>query len=130
MRVEPIAPSALQGHLRVGRPRGHRDDGENQRKEDHGLVQHAAAIALIERIEHAAVPYVQPVLNAEIPQRNGDHREGEQPGRLPAALLQKPRAASQKRASRYCLVCCSSSSDMVKASLAHGIPVFSCTGAT
>ena len=71
VRVQPGAPPALQGHFRIGRRCGHDDHArEDQGEEDHRLVQHAAAVAVVERVEHGAVPDVQPVLKAEIHQRN------------------------------------------------------------
>ncbi len=73
--VQPFAPSALQGQFRIGGRCRHAHTSEDQGEKDHRLVQHLAAIALAERIEHGAVPYVQPVLNTEIDQRNRDHRE-------------------------------------------------------
>ena len=93
VRVEPLAPPALQSHFRICFCRADADHGENNREKYHGLVENAFAIALAERIEHAAVPYIEPVLKGEIHQRNDDDRESQQPACVPAAFA--PEAQSR-----------------------------------
>jgi hypothetical protein len=75
VRIQPFAPSALQRRLCIGGRCRDAHTREDQGKKDHRLVQHLAAVALVERVEHGAVPYVQPVLKTEIDKRNRDYRE-------------------------------------------------------
>lgn len=89
VRVQPLAPAALQGQFCIGGSCCHADDSGDQREKDRGLVQDGAAIALVEGIEHPAVPYVQPILQGEIHQRNGDDRERQWPRDAPATYPPK-----------------------------------------
>jgi hypothetical protein len=66
VRVQPFAPSALQRQFCKGCSCRHPNATEDQGEKDHRLVQHLTTIALIERIEYGAVPYVEPILNTEI----------------------------------------------------------------
>ena len=73
--VQPLAPPALEGHFRKrGRGRHPHDRGD-QREKDEGLVQQTAAITLVEGIERHAVPDVQPILQNEIHEGDGDDHE-------------------------------------------------------
>ena len=70
----------------MGGRRRHAHDSGDQREKGHGLVQHTAAITLVDGIEHCAVPYVQPILQGEIHQRNGDDHERQYPRGAPPTV--------------------------------------------
>ena len=84
--VQPGAPPTLQGQFRIGGDCPDAHAREDQGEEEQRLRQHPAAIALVERIKHDAVPDVQPVLQAEMHQCNGDHGDRQNPGRPPTAF--------------------------------------------
>jgi hypothetical protein len=91
VRVQPVAPPALEGHFCIrGRRRRAHERGD-EREKGHGLIQHPAAIALVEGIEHHAVPYVQPILEAEIHQAMAMTANVSDHAVRPPPFRQKPR---------------------------------------
>jgi len=81
------------------------------------LVQHLAAIALVEGIEHGAVPYVQPILQSEIDQPNADHRERQNPSRAPTAFAPESQRPVPK-------TCDEILSGLLVVVLSHRLPFF------
>ena len=67
--------------------------GEDQRDEDDRLRQHGAPVAVVERIEHDAMPHVQQEPEAEIHHRKREHRDRQEPGRASGILA--PEAQSR-----------------------------------
>jgi hypothetical protein len=89
VRVQPGAPTPLQGHPGVHRDRRERDVRRGEGEEDERLLQHGRGVAPVEGVEHRAVPDVQPVLQSEPDEGQRGDRERQDPRRRPRAFPPK-----------------------------------------